>query len=50
MVRLIVGGLINYEKGLISKKDIGLALKNKKKLKLNYSAPAEGLYLYKVKY
>ena len=50
MVRLIVGCLINYEKGLISKKDIGLALKNKKKLKLNYSAPAEGLYLYKVKY
>ena len=27
-----------------------IAFLNKKKLKLNYSAPAEGLYLYKVKY
>ena len=30
--------------------DVVLALKNKKRLKLNYSVPAEGLYLYKVKY
>ncbi|MEC9381568.1 MAG: tRNA pseudouridine(38-40) synthase TruA [Thermodesulfobacteriota bacterium] len=50
MVRLIIGCLINFEKGVIQKKDVVLALKNKKRLKLNYSVPAEGLYLYKVKY
>ena len=50
MVRLIVGCLINYEQGKIKKSDIELAIKNKKKLKLNLSVPAEGLYLYNVKY
>ena len=50
MVRLIVGCLINYEKGKIEQGDIDLAIKNKKRLKLNLSAPAEGLYLYNVEY
>ena len=50
MVRLIVGCLINYEKGKIKQGDIDSAIKNKKRLKLNLSAPAEGLYLYDVEY
>jgi tRNA pseudouridine38-40 synthase len=50
MVRLIVGCLINYERGKIKQEDIDLAIKNEKRLKLNLSAPAEGLYLYDVEY
>tara|TARA_B100000579_G_scaffold166487_2_gene135277 strand:+ start:25350 stop:26084 length:735 start_codon:yes stop_codon:yes gene_type:complete len=50
MVRLIIGALINYEKNKITKNDVVNALKGKKKLKINLSVPACGLYLYDVKY
>ena len=50
MVRLIIGALLNYEKGKISKNDVLNALDGKKALKINFAVPACGLYLYNVKY
>ena len=51
MVRLIVGAMINYSNGKITLKDINASLGSSlKKLPINYSVPAHGLFLSKVKY
>ena len=51
MVRLIVGSMINFCKGNLKEEEITNALKySSKPLPRNYSVPAEGLYLFKVKY
>ena len=51
MVRLIVGSMINFCKGNLKEEQIINALKfSSKPLPRNYSVPAEGLYLIKVKY
>lgn len=51
MVRLIVGAMINYSNGKITLKDISASLSSSlKKLPINYSVPAHGLFLTKVKY
>ena len=51
MVRLIVGSMINFCKGNLKEEEIINALKySSKPLPRNYSVPAEGLYLFKVKY
>ena len=51
MVRLIVGAMINYSNGKITLKDISDSLGSSlKKLPINYSVPAHGLFLSKVKY
>ena len=51
MVRLIVGSMINFCNGNLKEEEITNALKySSKPLPRNYSVPAEGLYLFKVKY
>ena len=51
MVRLIVGSMINFCKGSLSKKEIKDALNYESKpLNINFSVPPHGLYLIKVRY
>lgn len=50
MIRLIVGAHINILREKVQMNDLIDALNNKTQLKLNWSAPAQGLSLYKVEY
>ena len=51
MVRLLVGAMLSYSNGKISLKDVKDSLGSSlKKLPINYSVPAHGLFLTKVKY
>lgn len=50
MVRLIVGMTINIGLGKIKIEDLILALDNQERLKTDWSVPAHGLYLNKIKY
>jgi tRNA pseudouridine38-40 synthase len=50
MVRLITGMCINIGNGLLERDEVLQSIKNKNRLKLNYSAPAHGLILKKVSY
>ena len=50
MVRLIVGMCINVGTGKVSLKELRQALEQKQPLKINYSAPAQGLFLTDIRY
>ncbi len=50
MVRLIVGMCVNVGTGKVSLADLRQALEQKKPLKLNHSAPAQGLFLTDIRY
>ena len=51
MVRLLVGAMLSYSNGKITLKDVKDSLGSSlKKLPINYSVPAHGLFLPKVKY
>lgn len=51
MVRLIVGAMLSYSNGKITLKDVKDSLGSSlKKLPINYSVPAHGLFLTRVKY
>ena len=50
MVRLITGALLNVGLGKISIEEFENILKKKGKFKTIYSVPAQGLFLYEVKY
>ncbi len=50
MVRIIVGTLIAVSEGKISKDDITKIIESKDRANAGATAPAEGLYLYSVKY
>ena len=51
MVRLLVGAMLSYSNGKITLKDVKDSLGSSlKKLPINYSVPAHGLFLTKVKY
>lgn len=51
MVRLLVGAMLSYSNGKINLKDVKDSLGSSlKKLPINYSVPAHGLFLTKVKY
>lgn len=50
MVRIIVGTLIDYNKGKISLEEIKEAIKTGNRSLLGHTAPGNGLYLYKVNY
>lgn len=49
-VRMIVGNMLAYASGKITKKEIETKLNSKKRDITNYCSPAEGLYLVDVKY
>jgi len=50
MIRLIVGMCINVSRGKLAIEEVEEALKNKKRLSLDWSVPAKGLFLDKVEY
>lgn len=50
MVRIIVGTLISVSEGKISKDEIAKIIESKDRKNAGPTAPAEGLYLYDVKY
>lgn len=50
MVRLIVGMCINVATGRVTEQQLRQALEHKIPLKLNHSAPAEGLFLTDIRY
>ena len=50
MVRLIVGALLNVGMGKLSLEDIEEALKSGSRLKQDWSVPAHGLFLKRIKY
>lgn len=50
MVRLIVGMCINVATGRVTEQQLRQALTHKLPLKLNHSAPAEGLFLTDIRY
>ena len=50
MVRLIVGMCINVATGRVTERQLRQALEHKLPLKLNHSAPAEGLFLTDIRY
>jgi tRNA pseudouridine38-40 synthase len=50
MIRLIVGACINAARGKMTLAEIETCLKDKTPLKINWSAPPQGLFLSKVEY
>lgn len=50
MIRLIVGASLNVASGKISLSELELALDQRKKLRLNWSVPPQGLFLSKIEY
>ena len=50
MIRMIIGSMIAYQRGIISKEDIKYSLTEECKKRTCYKVPSSGLYLKEVKY